>query len=111
MSKEEILKKLVIDIWKTIKLNDPPSWTEKQQQEWLVNRLSEALDTMRDETKSNSWTHADEKGIEMHAQNTQIKKVLEWVFERIKDDKILWAWLQWRIIPDKLKTKLKETKE
>jgi len=50
MSKEEILKKIVIDIWKTIKLNDPPSWTEKQQQEWLVNRLEEALDTMRDET-------------------------------------------------------------
>ena len=90
MSKEEILKKIVIDIWKTIKLNDPPSWTEKQQQEWLVNRLEEALDTMRDETLG-----------EVEKTGKRYKS------ERYKTDQFVIPGKKW----DKLKTKPKETKE
>ena len=39
----EVLKRFVKEVWKTLVLNDPPTWTEDNKMEWLVNRSDELL--------------------------------------------------------------------
>jgi hypothetical protein len=93
--------------------NDKYQWrkADRELNEYIDKTINETVK----EIKENSWVFADDRGIEVHADSLELKKVLSYLIYKVEEmagcgnkDHIpdpLLEWLIWRVTPDEWKPK------